>query len=179
MNEAHAWDIMDSLFLVMHLRICSSLGGNEVGPFLSSTIIQSLEMRWGFWIVGMFCFLNFITMVLYFPETQFRGPRPTISNIPENGIAQVQVSKKTWREDFRVFNGINHNVRFWRVFSRPFVLLGYPTVLFASVMWGMALSWNVILGTTIAQLFSPPYSLIQILIADPIISIHLDKVSFS
>jgi hypothetical protein len=147
-----------------------------LGPFLSAAIIQSLQMRWGFWIVGMFCFLNFITMVFYFPETQFRGPRSTISTIAENGIVQAHVAKKTWKQELRVFNGVNHDIRFWRAFSRPFVLLGYPTILFASVMWGMALSWNVILGSTVAQLFAPPYSLIQTLMADHIISIRLDKV---
>jgi hypothetical protein len=39
---------------------------------------------------------------------------------------------------------------------RPFVLCVYPTVLWASFTFGIALTWNIVLALTVAQLFAPP-----------------------
>lgn len=103
----------------------------------------------------MFCFLNFLTMLVYLPETLYLEQRPTIATLSQNGGDGI-VPKKTWRDECRLFHKINRDVRFWKIFCRPFVLLAYPTILWASIMYGCALTWNVIMGATLAQLFQPP-----------------------
>lgn len=42
-------------------------------------------------------------------------------------------------------------------FLRPFILVTYPTVLWACLVYGASLGWNVILGATVAQLFAGQY----------------------
>lgn len=150
----------------------SVLGGNELGPMFSGFIVQALGMDWAFWIVGIFTAANCISILLFMPETKFTGPRPHI--LPETGEeksdksqTKTQVSstedlvsppKKTWTEELKFWSKGDPNVNLWHAFLRPFVLLAYPTVVWSCFIYGLALSWNVILGATVAQLFAvPPY----------------------
>ncbi|OKL60813.1 hypothetical protein UA08_03913 [Talaromyces atroroseus] len=164
------------------------LGGNELGPLASAYIIQSLGMRWAFAIVAMFIAASLITMFFFMPETAFTGPRPKIVPLiiaeetntandssgklssehvegvpPHIPTAELEsrlsgVKKKGYMSGlFQI--SINHDVSLWNVFQRSFILMIYPTVLWASLTYGMSLSWNVILGCLVAQLFSvTPYS---------------------
>lgn len=52
------------------------LGGNEIGPLVSAFIIQTLSMRWAFFIVAISIFINQITLIFAMPETKFVSPRP-------------------------------------------------------------------------------------------------------
>lgn len=159
----------------------SVLGGNELGPLASAYIIQGLSMRWAFYIVAMFISASLVTMFFLMPETVFNGSRPKIVPIiPEEPkiinnsegklscehvegmssapAAQLEsqpsaIERRQYvSELFRI--NINHEVPLWAVFQRPFILMIYPTVLWSSLAYGMSLSWNVILGCLVAQLFS-------------------------
>lgn len=153
------------------------LGGNELGPMFSGFIVQALGMDWAFWIVVMFLAANFISIFMFMPETKFTGSRPQIlssriarpsSNqtpsatvIKEkedgsvNNVSQT-VSQRTWLQELQFWSKGDPDVNLLHVFLRPFVLLAYPTVVWSCFVYGLALSWNVILGATVAQLFSPP-----------------------
>jgi MFS family permease len=159
----------------------SVLGGNELGPLASAYIIQALSMRWAFYIVAIFIGVSLVTMFFLMPETAFTGPRPNIVPIiaeetnvinnsegklsyehvegaSSNPTAQLESQSSALErrpylsELFRI--SINHEVSLGSVFRRPFVLMIYPTVLWSSLAYGMSLSWNVILGCLVAQLFS-------------------------
>jgi MFS family permease len=162
----------------------SVLGGNELGPLASAYIIQSLSMRWAFFITAMSIGVSLITMFFFMPETMFNGPRPVIvpviaeetnethesedklscehiEGITSMNTAPVELEssnkkKRSYANELFQF-GINRHVSFWQVFKRPFILMAYPTVVWSSLIYGMSLSWNVILGSVVAQLFSPPY----------------------
>ena len=159
----------------------SVLGGNELGPMFSAFIIQSLGMNWAFYIVAMFIGLNLATMFFFMPETRFTGSRPSIvpgntrsiasdkesasSHIegPEDKMAapylvesQESIAKHSIIHSLAPGGTNDPNVNLLRVFLRPFVLLAYPTVVWSCVVYGLALSWNVVLGASIAQLFAPP-----------------------
>ena len=54
------------------------LGGNEIGPLVSAFIIQTLSVRWAFFIVAISIFIKQITLIFFMPETEFTGPRPEI-----------------------------------------------------------------------------------------------------
>lgn len=157
------------------------LGGNEIGPIVSAYIIQSLNVRWAFFIIAIAIFINQITLIFGMPETKYTGLRPQIlhpgsvdpgeevitsdkaeSNHIEDkqhiaGIDQpTAISKKSYIKSMAFHSGIDHNIDLGRTFFRPFVLMAYPTVIWSSIIYGLSLGWNVILGVSVAQLFAPP-----------------------
>ncbi|KIW99597.1 uncharacterized protein Z518_11010 [Rhinocladiella mackenziei CBS 650.93] len=145
----------------------SVLGGNELGPMFSAFIIQGLGMNWAFFIVAMFIGANVICMIFFMPETKFTGPRPKIVSILQDAgkgersqVSEVEVEspvpKKTFVQELKFWSKGDPKVNLLHTFLRPFVLLAYPTVLWSCCIYGLALSWNVILGAIVAQLFSPP-----------------------
>ncbi|KAJ5640016.1 uncharacterized protein N7484_007878 [Penicillium longicatenatum] len=157
----------------------SVLGGNELGPLFSAYIIQYLSMRWAFFIIAIAIGLSLALMICLMPETMFEGHRPVIVLVQNQGCKQEEggkssskhieteepvseesliVMKRTYMQDLFSVT-VNRDVNLWALFKRPFILMAYPTVLWSSLIYGMSLSWNVILGALVAQLFSPqPYN---------------------
>ncbi|KAJ5690485.1 hypothetical protein N7462_004877 [Penicillium macrosclerotiorum] len=152
----------------------SVLGGNELGPMFSGFIVQALGMNWAFWIVAIFIGANVVSIFFFMPETKFTGPRPHIfppsdqtgeqptSKSDTNTKVSTKEqsgtnSKKTWSEELKFWSRGDPNVNLLHAFLRPFVLFAYPTVVWSCFIYGLALSWNVILGATVAQLFASPY----------------------
>lgn len=154
------------------------LGGNEIGPLVSAYIIQSLSVRWAFFIIAACIGVNMITLIFFMPETKFTGPRPAIT-IVDNGETTTipsdkaqsehcevidgcspdtshSITKKSYWESLAFYSEVDHLVSLKRAFLRPFILTAYPIVLWSSVIYGLALGWNVILGVSVAQLFAPP-----------------------
>ncbi|RDW68278.1 hypothetical protein BP5796_08935 [Coleophoma crateriformis] len=162
------------------------LGGNEIGPLISAYIIQSLSVRWAFFVIAISVFINQITLVFAMPETKYTGTRPQI--LPP-GLAQEEkeklaselikggevadlasnplgatastdpnqpIAKITYFQNLKPWSGSDPNVNLVKTFLRPFILVTYPTILWSSVIYGLALGWNVILGVSVAQLFAPP-----------------------
>ncbi|CZR64179.1 uncharacterized protein PAC_14076 [Phialocephala subalpina] len=160
------------------------LGGNEIGPLVSAYIIQKLSMRWAFFIIAISIFINQITLIFSMPETKFLGARPQILPPGQAGEAptakprddstkseysQVErtsedlstaqatdVPQKSYWKSLALCSQIDQSVNLRKTFLRPFVLITYPTVLWSSLVYGMSLGWNVILGASVAQLFAPP-----------------------
>jgi MFS family permease len=158
------------------------LGGNEIGPLVSAFIIQTLSMRWAFFIIAISIFINQFTLIFAMPETKFTGPRPQINSGPAHGISrpdnhsktevdhidrasenassiQESIPKKSYLQSLSFCSQVDHSVSLWKTFLRPFVLMTYPTVLWSSLIYGLSLGWNVILGASVAQLFAPPWVL--------------------
>ncbi|KIX08806.1 uncharacterized protein Z518_03463 [Rhinocladiella mackenziei CBS 650.93] len=149
----------------------SVLGGNELGPVLSAFMIQALGMDWAYYIVAIFIGINVLTMFFFMPETRFLGSRPSIltdvteSSGVKEGAYHLEVhedeehlapKKRTFVQALAFWGQGDPEVSLWRAFLRPFVLLAYPTVVWACFIYGMALSWNVLLAVLTGQLFSPP-----------------------
>jgi MFS family permease len=146
------------------------LGGNELGPMFSGFIVQALGMDWAFWIVAMFTGANLVCMFFFMPETKYTGQRPdifqdsmTIDGKSDGKPEQIHVEEapntipsKTWVEELKFWSRGDPEINLWHIFLRPFVLLAYPTVVWSCFIYGLALSWNVILGASVAQLFAPP-----------------------
>jgi MFS family permease len=160
------------------------LGGNEIGPLVSAYIIQTLSVRWAFFIVAISIFINMFTLIFFMPETKFTGPRPVIlpgvNNNNDNKThseasdkatsdhfeepivavtnidSQSSVPKKSYLSSLAFCSEVDQTVSLRRTFLRPFILMTYPTVLWSSLIYGLSLGWNVILGICVAQLFAPP-----------------------
>ncbi|KAJ3533535.1 hypothetical protein NM208_g7943 [Fusarium decemcellulare] len=160
----------------------SILGGNELGPLFSALIIQRLGMSWAFYIISMFICLSCVMMFFFMPETKYRGARPVASimqrgkgeddgekpsdqkiedAITARGQLEVEATstpKLSFLGELSLWPKPDSDVSFRKVFLRPFILLAYPTVLWACLIYGLSLGWNVILGATVAQLFAEPYA---------------------
>lgn len=158
------------------------LGGNEIGPLVSAYIIQALSVRWAFFIVAASIGVNMITLIFFMPETKFTGPRPAITiagndettttppdKAPDKASSEHCevvgscspdtshiITKKTYWDSLAFCSEVDHLASLKRAFLRPFILTAYPIVLWSSVIYGLALGWNVILGVSVAQLFAPP-----------------------
>lgn len=129
----------------------------------------------------MFIGLNCLTMFFFMAETKYTNSRLPI-NLgisegqldPEKICAQniedirrsscndpeVQAStpqKDSYLRELLPFRKADPEVSLLKVFLRPFALVCYPTVLWASLTYGVSLGWNVIVGSTVAQLFGEPY----------------------
>jgi MFS family permease len=162
------------------------LGGNEISPLVSAFIIQTLSVRWAFFIVAISIFIKQITLIFFMPETEFTGPRPEIilstpdeaheekglsdssekatsDHIEAPGIRvkvdeshTTPITKKSYLSSLAFCAGIDSTVTYRKTFLRPFILMTYPTVLWSSLIYGISIGWNVILGICVAQLFAPP-----------------------
>ncbi|KAJ5430601.1 Major facilitator superfamily domain general substrate transporter [Penicillium cf. griseofulvum] len=140
----------------------SVLGGNELGPMFSGFIVQALGMDWAFWIVTMFVGASLVSMFFFMPETKFDGPRPDpfqpkVDGEKDQVLVQESslIPKKTFTQELKFWNSGDPDVNLLHVFLRPFVLVAYPTVLWSCCIYGMALSWNVILGASGLFFLSP------------------------
>lgn len=152
----------------------SVLGGNELGPMLSAFIIQTLGIDWAFYIVAIFVFANVVTIFFFMPETKYTGHRPTIledtsahttsekklssssSHVEISPTEEFQPKRRALLQRLAFWGSPDPGVSLAQAFIRPFILLAYPTVLWSCLIYGLALSWNVIIGVTTAQLFAPP-----------------------
>ncbi|KAH8654940.1 major facilitator superfamily domain-containing protein [Tricladium varicosporioides] len=161
------------------------LGGNEIGPLISAYIIQTLSVRWAFFVVAIAIFINQITLIFTMPETKYTKPRPQVLTIEDNTrkwvptLEQNDISKpesehfedstavpkhtvsnsvpeQSYLNSLKFCSGTDHSVSLLKTFLRPIILMAYPTVLWSSLIYGASLGWNVILGATVAQLFAPP-----------------------
>lgn len=135
-------------------------------------------MSWAFYIVAMFIGLSCITMLFFMPETKYMGSRsPNVPGQSDIGARDTEKARSQTEEDIHSdhverpaalqkesylrglasFGRADPNVSFVKVLLRPFVLVGYPTVLWASLVYGVSLGWNVIIGASVAQLFGFAY----------------------
>jgi MFS family permease len=146
----------------------SVLSGNELGPVISAPIIQHLGMEWAFYIVAIVVAGSLGCMVVGMPETRFGGSRPDVTRMGGDGgeevggkgegVERVEDVRTLDREDQH--SGLDPTRRYtylqkllpWQgrgdppvnllhAFLRPFVITIYPTILWSSIIYGLALSW--------------------------------------
>lgn len=131
-------------------------------------------MAWAFWIIGAIELFAEIPMFFFMPETKFTGLRPSILPVSDNMIdvkatssveriekehqsEQIErIPKNSYSVSLAHWQKGDPDVNLWHAFLRPFMLLAYPTVLWSCCVYGLSLSWNVVIGTSLAQVFSPP-----------------------
>lgn len=65
--------------------------------------------------------------------------------------------KKTYLEELVVFEGIRTTrVSFLTLILRPFIACLTPVCLWAGLVYGVAITWLVLIATAVAQIFSAP-----------------------
>lgn len=141
-------------------------------------------MGWAFYIVATWIAASWVLMFFTMPETKYTGSRPSITSLAvtrdadgkeemssehnEKSVVRTTARSATVDEQRETHAPRSYlsslapwsrgdpNVNLLHAFIRPFILACYPTVLWSALIYGMSLSWNVILGATVAQLFAPP-----------------------
>lgn len=65
--------------------------------------------------------------------------------------------KKTYSQELAVYSGIRKtNASVFTLFMRPFVACLTPVCLWAGLLYGVAITWLVLIATSVAQIFSAP-----------------------
>lgn len=65
--------------------------------------------------------------------------------------------KKTYMQELSFYNGIYPTkVSVLTLLARPFIACVTPVTLWAGLLFGIAISWLVVIATSVAQIFSAP-----------------------
>ncbi|TFK56679.1 MFS general substrate transporter [Heliocybe sulcata] len=155
------------------------LDGINITPPISGAVIQYLGWRWAFKIFAIANGLLVLLQYFFMPETTYHRSRaPAIdangadikddttvekrepSVRLENAETPATPIRKSYLQDLAIFSGVYPTrVSFLALVWRPVESLATPIVLWAGLVYGVAITWLVLLATSVSQLFSaPPYN---------------------
>ena len=118
------------------------------------TASLGLGWRWQKWITAILVGLNLGMVLFLVPETRFhRHTVPAKGPVPAGGAAvsvdagsqelrkdadeksdRPNDARKTRIQELKLWSGIDHSVSYLQVFLRPFPLIFYPAVAFATLV---------------------------------------------
>ena len=76
----------------------------------------------------------------------------------ETNISLSEHKISYWHE-LKIFHGRVSDDPFWKVLTRPLMMLIFPQVLFSFFAYGLTTSWLIVVGSVLAQIFTaPPYN---------------------
>ena len=76
---------------------------------------------------------------------------------PEHSPSQEE--RYSYTRDLLPYSGYINHVSFFNTLFRPFMMLGSPAVLWATLLFTTCISWLVGISVTLSQIFSaPPYN---------------------
>jgi MFS family permease len=152
-------------------------GGNTLGPLICGFIVTNKSWRWHKWIAVILTAVNFLTIILFVPETRYKrqevvGVGMAICPSNDKIIAAdekflgrssddeelQQTPKKSWRQELSPWSGVS-DTRLATMFVRPFPMLVYPPVIYAFLAYSISLVITVavnILNPFVLQ--APPYN---------------------
>jgi MFS family permease len=167
--------------------LCLSVGVGG-GGIISGYIIQDLGWNWTYGICAILYGVWIIVLFLFCPETAYRRDaalnidqgidaraehlaekrahidvgekHETIDSIDrvETNLTTSEAKHSYWH-DLKIFHGRQCDDPFWKVLTRPLMMLAFPQVLFSFLAYGLTTSWLVVVGSVLAQLFTaPPYN---------------------
>ena len=105
------------------------------------------------------------------PETTYRrdlsppssGSKSTVGDekkdesIPSTPPERVIPPVESYVSSLRVYNGIYPTqASIFSLLMRPFILIFTPVCLWAGLLYGVAITWLVLIATSVAQIFSAP-----------------------
>lgn len=81
----------------------------------------------------------------------------TKEEVKEEALPHPIPRKKTYIEELVIFEGIRPTrVSFLTLILRPFIACLTPVCLWAGLVYGVAITWLVLISTAVAQIFSAP-----------------------
>ncbi|KAK4209683.1 protein HOL1 [Rhypophila decipiens] len=185
-TEALGASIVNDLFFLhergtkMGLYMNFISGGNTIGPLICGFIITGLSWRWHKWIAVILTAVNFVTVLLFVPETRYfrdenlnvagSDSEAVISAPPSNekvdqggkeeaALGVPQVPKKSWMQELSLWSGVAPDTTLFKMFVRPLPMFVYPCVVYSFLGYAVSLVLTVavnILNSFVLQ--APPYS---------------------
>ncbi len=162
-------------------------GGNTLGPLVCGFVITGLSWRWHKWIAVILTGLNFLTVLLFVPETRYyreggvevgdgmgrdvvegvdpdANPDKAAPVVGESEEEAAQDSrqtlpKKTWAQELSLWSGVAPDTNLVKIFVRPLPMFAYPCVIYSFL--GYAVSLVLTVSVNILNSFvlqAPPYS---------------------
>lgn len=139
-------------------------GGSQIGPMIAGFLIGARGWRWFFILCAILVGVNFVLIVLFFPETNYRRVLYDSENAEEvdkYAVQMIEYQGKNERSQSVSTTGLNppyagsywkdlisfknrgledSGIRGWpRQFSLPFRFILIPQVLFATISYGVFL----------------------------------------
>ncbi|KAL5525242.1 hypothetical protein ACEPAF_9111 [Sanghuangporus sanghuang] len=157
------------------------LNGINITPPISGQVIIHNGWRYAFKMFSISAGLLFILQFFLVPETTYH--RKVVPNLggkktgsmdkgstekvdSEKRVEEAREDaisvphKKTYLEELSVYNGVYPTkASVPALLVRPFIACLTPVCLWAGLIYGVAITWLVLIATSVAQLFSaPPYN---------------------
>ncbi|KAF1951685.1 MFS general substrate transporter [Byssothecium circinans] len=156
-------------------------GGNTLGPLICGFVVQSLGWRWHKWIAVILTAVNFLAVLLFVLETRYNR-RGTVVDLTTSAsekhidVAKVgasvigpsartshdtqpQLPKQTFVQELTSWT-VTPSTNLFMLFARPFPMIVYPAVVYASLCYSISLV-VVVVAVNILNAFVlqvPPYN---------------------
>ncbi|KAF4552415.1 Hypothetical protein D9617_10g073960 [Elsinoe fawcettii] len=143
--------------------------GSQIGPTIGGHIVQEKGWRWFFILCCILVSINLVLALFTMPETSFdrniafgttaaeideRISRDHSGDKPRLSILTQTRKNLFYRTHPHITGG---GLRMWIVsFVMQFEFILDPLILFAAGIYGMFLTWVVLISIATAQLFAPP-----------------------
>lgn len=167
--------------------MCLSVGVGG-GTIISGYIIEDLGWNWTYGICAILYGVWILILFFFCPETAYRrdaklntdlGTSDHAEELAETKMARLEgkddkiedlthleTSTSEWSEpknsylyDLKIFHGRQSDDAYWKVLTRPLMMLLFPQVLFSFFAYGLTTSWLIVVGGVLAQIFTaPPYN---------------------
>lgn len=167
--------------------LCLSVGVGG-GTVISGYIIEDLGWNWTYGICAILYGVWILILFFFCPETAYRRDASyntdlghedhteelnekkmahleeknenieDINNVETDGIGWSEPKNSYWH-DLKIFHGRQSDDAYWKVLTRPLMMLVFPQVLFSFFAYGLTTSWLIVVGSVLAQIFTaPPYN---------------------
>ncbi|KAK2770614.1 hypothetical protein FQN53_005418 [Emmonsiellopsis sp. PD_33] len=172
----------------LSLYVFTIYAGSYLGPVASGHIADSQSWRWCFYYLIIFFGILFILQFFTMEESTFRRAPPSSAISGETMMRSLDEEKqsestkpgsvvssggsgntsedstvpapKTYWQRMGIYNTEHSDPRpLWLVAVSPFILLTYPAVLWAGIVYGVQIMWLSLLNVTQSNLFgNSPYN---------------------
>lgn len=160
--------------------------GSNLAPVASGYAAVTLDWTWCFWIFLIIMVVMLILQLFFMEDTSFRRDfnqtefednalntikshnstmnekcQTTVS-VADNDVSSIDptIPKRTYWKRMQLLELEYTDTRSWFViFSRPFMLVTFPAIAWAGIVYGAQIMWLSLLLTTQSLIFSePPYN---------------------
>lgn len=157
--------------------------GSDIGPAISGFIVDTIGWRWCFWLQAIMFGCILVIEVFYMEDTTFRRTDQDeelenniihqIKSRESKEVAHIQLKElktidsidteipmRSYRERMRFYDTTYNDTRSWLCIAfKPFLMIGFPAILWGGLVYGAQMMWLSLLATTQSLVYSaPPYN---------------------
>ncbi|GAA5890993.1 hypothetical protein JCM6882_008876 [Rhodosporidiobolus microsporus] len=148
------------------------LNGINITPPIAGAVYENLGFRWCWRIFSIGTAVLLLVQLVFLPETTYKRSThlPAVASAPDVGLEKgdldhverssaPSLKQKTFVQEMKLYNGIFERERsFLGLLLEPFKMAISPVVLFAVALYGLAITFLVLVATGSAQIFVGTYN---------------------